>query len=309
MSDALSVITPVLFMIVLGMFIRYKGWISEEAIGGMKFLVTRIILPAAIFHALATADYSRNVVIVCLIVLAAIILSFGAGYLVKPLVEVKYRAYVPFMVSVYEGGMMAYPLFTSICGSNQLSKIALLDIAGLLFGFSVYMGLLEQTEKGETNVAGLFLSAFRSPAFLAALFGLVLGATGIMTGFMRTAAAPLYSSVISMITTPLSAIILLIIGYEFVPVREMIRPCLKTVALRAVIQAATIAFTLAMMGLFLPADPIRTIAVIMYMSAPATFSMQSFIKNKEGSAYAATSNSIYCLLTIGVYIVMAFGNR
>lgn len=36
---------------------------------------------------------------------------------------------------------MAYPLYTSLCGQENLSQIAVLDIAGLLFGFSIYMGI------------------------------------------------------------------------------------------------------------------------------------------------------------------------
>ena len=32
---------------------------------------------------------------------------------------------------------------------KNLSRIAVLDIAGLLFGFSVYMGMLGQVENGE----------------------------------------------------------------------------------------------------------------------------------------------------------------
>ena len=43
----------------------------------------------------------------------------------------RYRKYLPFMVSVYEGGSMAYPLYTSLCGAENLSQIAVLDIAGL----------------------------------------------------------------------------------------------------------------------------------------------------------------------------------
>ena len=61
----------------------------------------------------------------------------------------EYRKYLPFMVSVYEGGLMAYPLYTSLCGQENLSQIAVLDIAGLLFGFSIYMGMLGQVENGE----------------------------------------------------------------------------------------------------------------------------------------------------------------
>ena len=61
---------------------------------------------------------------------------------------------------------MAYPLYTSLCGSENLSQIAVLDIAGLLFGFSVYMGMLGQTENGEKiNAKSLFYSALKNSCF------------------------------------------------------------------------------------------------------------------------------------------------
>ena len=47
------------------------------------------------------------------------------------------------------------------------------------------------------------------------------------------------------------------------------------------------------------------LAVVMYMSSPATFSLQTFLKKKESSAYASTTNSLYCIVSIVVYMVMA----
>ena len=38
---------------------------------------------------------------------------------------------------------------TRVMNRENLSRIAVLDIAGLLFGFSVYMGMLGQVENGE----------------------------------------------------------------------------------------------------------------------------------------------------------------
>ena len=47
------------------------------------------------------------------------------------------------------------------------------------------------------------------------------------------------------------------------------------------------------------------LAVITYMSSPATFSMQTFLRKKESSAYASTTNSLYCVVSILVYITLA----
>ena len=74
---------------------------------------------------------------------------------------------------------MAYPLYTSLCGAENLSQIAVLDIAGLLFGFSVYMGMLGQVENGD-KIDGkkLFISALHTPAFIASVLGIIAGLTG-----------------------------------------------------------------------------------------------------------------------------------
>ena len=145
----LEIILPVLVMLVLGMACRKLKLLTKSGIDNMKLLVTNIMLPVAIFHALATADYSVKTWKLVGIMFVMLVVSFGVGFLLKPLMNGEYRKYLPFMVSVYEGGLMAYPLYTSLCGQENLSQIAVLDIAGLLFGFSIYMGMLGQVENGE----------------------------------------------------------------------------------------------------------------------------------------------------------------
>ena len=96
-----------------------------------------------------------------------LLLSFVMGFLLKMLMTNTYRKYLPFMVSVYGGGLMAYPLYTSLCGQENLSQIAVLDIAGLLFGFSIYMGLLGQVENGEKiNAKKICMGAVKTPVLI-----------------------------------------------------------------------------------------------------------------------------------------------
>ena len=149
----LEIILPVLVMILLGMACKRLKLLDQNGINNMKLLVTQIMLPVAIFHALATADYNKETGILVGIMFVMLVVSFSIGFLLRPLMPAeRYRKYLPFMVSVYEGGSMAYPLYTSLCGAENLSQIAVLDIAGLLFGFSVYMGMLGQVENGERSI-------------------------------------------------------------------------------------------------------------------------------------------------------------
>ena len=122
----LEIISPVLVMIILGILCRKWKVLNKNGIDNMKALVTNIMLPVAIFHALATSDYGAETAKLVGIMFIMLVVSFGIGFLMKPLMTENYRKYLPFMVSVYEGGSMAYPLYTSLCG-HRLQFLILRD--------------------------------------------------------------------------------------------------------------------------------------------------------------------------------------
>ena len=302
----LEIIMPVLVMILLGIWCRKKNVLTQSGIDNIKSLVTNIMLPVAIFHALATAEYTGKIGILVGIMFVMLLISFSVGFLLKPLLEAPYKKYLPYMVCVYEGGMMAYPLYTSLCGSEHLSQIAVLDIAGLLFGFSVYMGMLGQTENGEKiNAKSLFYSALRTPAFIGTVLGIIAGLTRMITQLLDSPFGNCYLSVENILTTAITPIILIVVGYSMELAPELISPCLKTILLRVLLQAVMIAGVLMAVKYLVGGSRLLNLAVITYMSSPATFSMQTFLRKKESSAYASTTNSLYCVVSILVYITLA----
>lgn len=303
----LEIILPVLVMLLLGMACRKFSILNQNGIDNMKVLVTQIMLPVAIFHALATADYNKETGILVGIMFVMLVISFSLGFVLRPFMEERYRKYLPFMVSVYEGGLMAYPLYTSLCGSENLSQIAVLDIAGLLFGFSVYMGMLGQVENGEKiDVKKLAASAIYTPAFIASVLGIIAGLSGVVLMILDSPFAGVYTSVENILTTSVSAIILVVVGFSIQFNKELFVPCIKTIVLRVLLQAAMIAGVLLAIHYIVGDHLLLNLAVVSYMSSPATFSMQTFLKSEEGSTYASTTNSLYCLVSILVYVVMAF---
>ena len=303
----LEIISPVLVMIILGILCRKWKLLNKNGIDNMKALVTNIMLPVAIFHALATSDYGAETAKLVGIMFIMLVVSFGIGFLMKPLMTENYRKYLPFMVSVYEGGSMAYPLYTSLCGQDNLSQIAVLDIAGLLFGFSIYMGMLGQTENGEKiNVKNLAVSAVKTPAFIASVLGIIAGLTGVIKLLLASPAGGIYTSVESILTTALTAIILIVVGFSMELTQELFGPCVRTIVMRIVLQAVMIVCVLLAVHSFIGSNKLLDLAVITYMSAPATFSMQTFLKREDGSAYVSTTNSLYCIVSVVVYMILAF---
>ena len=238
----LEIILPVLVMILLGMACKRLKLLDQNGINNMKLLVTQIMLPVAIFHALATSEYNKETGILVGIMFVMLVVSFSIGFLLRPLMPAeRYRKYLPFMVSVYEGGSMAYPLYTSLCGAENLSQIAVLDIAGLLFGFSVYMGMLGQVENGEKIDPGkLFSSAIRTPAFIASVLGIIAGLTGVVQKLLAGPFAGTYTSVENILTTSITSVILLVVGFSIEFDKKLLSPCIRTIVLRVLLQAVMI---------------------------------------------------------------------
>ena len=304
--DVLQIIMPVLVMIILGMLCRKWKILTGEGVANMKVLVTNVMLPVAIFHALATAEYNKETGILILIMLIMLVVSFSLGFVLKPFLKGKYQRYLPFMVSVYEGGLMAYPLYTSLCGSENLSHVAVLDIAGLLFGFSIYMGMLGQVEDGgKIDVKKLFSSAIRTPAFIASVLGIIAGLSKIIIILLDSPFGGVYQSVENILTTSVTAIILLVVGYSMELNANLLKPCITTILIRMILQGVMMAGVLFAVHSLVGDSQIVNLAIITYMSSPATFSMQTFMKDEEGSAYVSTTNSMYCLVSILVYIILA----
>ena len=79
--EILEIILPVLVMVILGMACRKGKLLTQSGIDNMKTLVTNIMLPVAIFHALATAEYSKETGILVLIMFVMLVISFGIGFL------------------------------------------------------------------------------------------------------------------------------------------------------------------------------------------------------------------------------------
>lgn len=302
MVSILTVLMPVLLVVFLGWIIRRKNIFSEKTVEELKFMLTNFILPVAIFHALAATKYTSQSWMQVGLMLVVLFVSFAVGYLMKPLIKPPFRKYVPFLVSLYEGGMVAYPLYSKLCGSENVYRIAILDIASILFCFGFYMNVLAFEERGEkADLKNGLLRALKTPAFDASLLGILLGVSGIMQGFLSSGAGQVYKAAVQTIVDPLATMILLVVGYNIQTDREVFIPCLKTIGLRVVLQGGMISLMLFAVHRLAGSNPLTDKAILIYMSAPPTYSLQSFIKDSKGANYASTTNALYIFVSIAVY--------
>ena len=101
---------PVFIMLGLGMLCRKTSLLSREGVNTLKSVAVNITLPAVMFSAFATAEYSLSSVTIPISLFAACLLALFLGFVGCKLFGIKGRL-SPFMAAGFEAGMLGYALF------------------------------------------------------------------------------------------------------------------------------------------------------------------------------------------------------
>ncbi len=303
--NTLQVVIPVLIMLVIGIFCRKQEIVTQTGIDNIKKYITTIPLPLMIFHAVSTATYTIDVLLVFVIMFVVATVALLLGFLVKGVVAEPYKKYFPYLMTIYEGGMMAFPLYQNLMGEENMSNIALIDMPCAIFAFGIYFGLVKMTDQGtKMNGMELLKNAFSTPSFIALLLGLLAGITGLMKQFLLTDISGLYMSTKNLILAPLSAMILLCVGYEFSLDKKYLGICSKTVAARFVIQGILLGIVY-LISIKCHFTKEMIIGFILYFFTLPSLCLSTFVKNKDASKYIATTSSIYLIITLIAFCILS----
>lgn len=297
--EILAIVLPVFLMLGLGMLCGRLHLIRRDGMEGIKTLATSIMLPVVLVNALGTAEYRPATLLLVGVMLLVLTIALLAGYLLRPLLRGR-GVYLPFLTTTYEGGMMAYPLYISLCGAQALSHIAALDMANCIFTFTVYLALITATGREGRSAPGLVRSVLRAPAMYGVALGILLGATGVLPALLANPAGAVYQAAVDMLTTPLSALILFCVGYDLRLDRQVVAAAGITALLRALLQMALLT---GVWGLLSPLFSVREqqIALVLYLCMPPCFMAPLYAQGEGHKAYTSTALSIYTLISLAAF--------
>ena len=263
--QVIEMVLPVLVMIGMGYFCNRKQIFDMNGLRGLKALLGDILLPVMLFNAFFTASYSIRVVVVFLAVFIGFGVAIAAGFLLRKFVK-PYGKFLPFLISSAEGGMLGYALYGLIVG-NQ-AGFATVDLGQTVFAYTVWLGFLTSVDGGKADVRSLLKNMFSNKCFVGMALGIILGALGIGELVLNSAAGGIVSSVIGMFTAPISAIVLLMVGYELKLKAELLVPVFKTIVLRLVVMGILLAANSLIIFHIFPFDKNLEIA-LMVLSCPS----------------------------------------
>lgn len=301
----LATILPVIFMLALGKVFREKHFLTEEQIAGMKKLVSQLMLPIVIFNALITSTFTTKNYILS----GVIYVVFSAVLLLSIRLEKHFGTYrmSTFLLSGSEGGMLGYPLYIMLYGPAALSTLMPLDLGNILFAFTFFIVLIQVrgSEQGEhtTDKRTAIIKAIRSPLVIIVFAGLLLNITGLGQAFVGSPAGQVYTGIESLVTAPITALILLSVGFDLQFDPKVFQELIRIDLLRMVIMAAIAALLLTVGRVLIDSQEL-VVAVLLYFSLPPQFITPIFIQKAKEREFAATMISSYSLVTIAVYIII-----
>lgn len=297
--SVLKTALPVFVMLVMGMLFRSRNFISRDGVDAIKKVVINLTLPFALFSAFATADYNLSAVVIPAVMYVTCGVMLALGFLVAKLQKGAGKL-SPFVSACFEAGMLGLPLFALLFPNENISHFALLMLGHDLFVFTLYKTLLV----GKTSGAAIVKDMLTSPTLIGVLLGLLVGATGLYGQLHSWGVGGVLDSVTDFVSAPTAAMILLCMGYDFVPREIPWKKTGKLIAVRLIITAALLALLIFCNRIVLN-NMIFEGALIVLFILPPPFIIPVFADEPSERVQISSSLSAMTLVTMLLFTIIS----
>ena len=302
-AEILRVVLPVLLTLLTGVLCRKKRLMDRAGIDALKTVAVQIGLPAVLLHTFAAAEYSLATLIVPLIMFLLCVLAWLLGKALGQKLNMRNR-FVPFLTTGFEAGMLVYALFILLYGSERLADFARIDLGQVLFVFTLYKALLGMEGEEKPDPRRLFREMALSPIILALAAGVLLGVMGAYQALIPSGAAAVLDACTDFISAPVSALILLAIGYDLVFRDIPWREAMKAAGLRLLIMAVLCAGTILLFRMLWPQSQWEKAVLLMFL-LPPPFVLPVFSADESQRVYVSSVLSLSTLIALLGFVLLA----
>lgn len=290
---------PVFLTLALGMLCRKKALLTREGVDALKSVAVNITLPAVLFAAFATADYSAESIGIPILLYIICMIALALGFLAKKLFRIRGRL-TPFLCTGFEAGMLGYGLFALLFKGESNSSFAIIDLGQVLFVFTLYKILLG----GRGGIKSAIHDALTSPVLWACIAGLIFGATGLFDALKPSGISGILTSVTDFLAAPTSAVILLSIGYDLVLSEIRWSRTGVIIALRIVIMGLMLGAAL-LVNRYLLNGAMHTGALTLMFILPPPYVLPVFADAEDERANVSSALSALTLFSILAFAVLS----
>ena len=298
MTVILQKALPVFVMLALGVLCYGKKLLTREGVSAMKNFVVNITLPAVMFSAFATAEYSVQSLLVPLVIFGICVLMLLLGQLGCRLLHISGRL-SPYLTTGFEAGMLGYALFALLFPGEPTSSFAIVDLGQVLFVFTLYKALLA----GKGGLRSVMTEALHAPAVWAITIGILFGASGLYRALEPSGISAVVDAVANFVAAPTSAVILLTIGYDLASGKIQWKKTMRLAALRLAVAACALGAVLLLDHLAL-GHLMHTGALVLMFILPPPYVLPVFADVEEERADVSGALSALTVISLVLFMLL-----
>ncbi len=300
----LDMVLPVITMIGIGMLAKKTQLISDKGIADIKTFVVRFTLPATLFQAFYTVEFTWREGIMLLLMSGITLGAFLLGLLITRLFGMSER-FAPYLCTTIEGGSIGYALAILMSGQENLYHFALLDVGNALIQWGVVMTVLQIRSRSGKSGKEIALSLI-TPVNISIVAGLLFGVTGLGRGITHLSGGRVVQDILAFVSAPTGPVIMMTVGYGLSLKGVRWKETLKGFASRAVCFGLFGILVFFLTPFIFPEDPLYRSAVLLFFIMPPTYAFSVFTENEKEDAFVSSFLAVYTLLTIIAFIPVAW---
>lgn len=289
---------PVLAALALGVLCRKLNFLTRDGVDTLKKVVVNLTLPAVVFAAFATAEYSLQTIAIPVLVFLLCCLGLVLGRLLARLLRLPGRV-TPYLAAGFEAGMLGYALFALLFPQASSARFAILDLGQTLFVFTLYKALLS----GGKETKSLWKDIVNTPILWGTFAGLLVGATGLFAWMVQNGSAAVMTSLTDFLSAPTGMMILLAVGYDLDFGQIRWRETARFVVLRLAAMAILFAVLLLVNRTLLHGIIFEGAALLLFI-LPPPYVLPIFADEPSQRAQISSALSALTVVTLLLFAVM-----
>lgn len=289
---------PVLAALALGVLCRKLNFLTRDGVDTLKKVVVNLTLPAVVFAAFATAEYSLQTIAIPVLVFLLCCLGLVLGKVLARLLRLPGRV-TPYLAGGFEAGMLGYALFSLLFPQESSARFAILDLGQTLFVFTLYKALLS----GGKETKSLWKDIVNTPILWGTFAGLLVGATGLFGWMVQNGSAAVVTSLTDFLSAPTGMMILLAVGYDLDFAQIRWRETARFVVLRLAAMAILFAVLLLVNRTLLHGIIFEGAALLLFI-LPPPYVLPIFADEPSQRAQISSALSALTVVTLLLFAVM-----
>lgn len=299
------IIIPILFCASMGVMAKAKNLMTAAQIEGLPQFVVRFALPCVLFNSCLTAQISVES-------LGSMGIAF-AGSLIGALLAFHVRkkqlpySNLPLLGCSMETGMLGIPLTILLFGSAQAYRMGVLDLAQSFVCIPV-ISILSASTGSNPNFGKLLKKVLTSPLMLCSLLGLVLNLVGIRAFLDNIGVLALISECAGFIGSPVSALMLFCVGYNFSFTRADRGAIFKVCGAHMALHLFFAGAAQLLLCLLPSVDPATRWVMLLYFTLPGSYLTPALGKTENEQKIISSACSLLTLFCLLVFSFIALMN-